>query len=60
MKKNFSDAKTVSISKASTVSRIIKNLTAGKTYWVRIRSWKKVGTKTYQSAWSKGVSVKVK
>ena len=33
---------------------------AGKKYYVRIRTWKKVKGETYYSAWSKAKSVKVK
>ena len=56
----FSSAKTVTISKNTTVSKAISKLTSKKTYYVRIRTYKKVGTKAYYSAWSKAKSVKVK
>ena len=38
--------------KASTVSGKIKGLKAGKTYYVRIRTYKKVGKELYYSTWS--------
>ena len=60
MKSSFAGAKTVKIKKNATVSATIKKLKTGKTYYVRLRSYKTVGKKTYYSAWSKGKSVKVK
>ncbi len=60
MKSNFAGAKTVKIKKNSTVSATIKKLKTGKTYYVRLRSYKTVGKKIYYSAWSKGKGVKVK
>ncbi len=46
-----SKTKTVTISKASTTSKTISGLKKGKTYYVRIRTYKTVGGKTY-SSWS--------
>ena len=60
LKKDFSAEKTVTIKKAKTVSRTIKGLKAGKTYYVRIRTYKTVGKQTYYSAWSKAKAVKTK
>ena len=60
LKSSFAGAKTVSIKKNATVSATIKKLKTGKTYYVRLRSYKTVGKKTYRSAWSKGKGVKVK
>lgn len=60
LKKSFSDAKKVNISKASIVNGTIKNLKKGKTYYVRIRAFKKVGKTTYWSAWSEAKKAKVK
>ena len=45
--------KTVTVGKASAVSRTLSGLKSGKKYYVRIRSCKTVGDKTYSSAWSK-------
>ena len=60
LKKNFKGAKKVTVSKAKTTSTTLKKLKSGKTYYVRIRSYKKVSGKTYYSAWSKALSKKVK
>lgn len=60
LKKNFSGAKKVDISKASIVNGTIKNLKKGKTYYVRIRAFKKIGKTTYWSAWSPAKKAKVK
>ena len=60
LKKSFAGAKKAKISKTATVRRTLKGLKAGKTYYIRIRAWKKVGGKTYYSAWSGVKSAKVK
>ena len=60
LKKNFAGAKTIAIKKAATVKTVLKNLTTGKTYYVRIRAYKTVNGKKYYSAWSKAMSAKVK
>ena len=60
LKKSFSGAKKATVSKASTVKGTIKNLKKGKTYYVRIRAFKKVGKTTYWSAWSTAKKAKVK
>ena len=52
--------KTVYISKNSTVKATLSKLTKGKTYYVRIASYKKSGSTKIYSAWSKVKSVKVK
>ena len=59
-KKDFSSKKTVTITKASTVSKVLKSLKSGKSYYVRIRGYKKVGGKAYVSAWSSVLKKKVK
>lgn len=51
--------KTVNITKAATVSKVIAGLAKGKTYYVRIRTFKKAGKAKYWSAWSTAKSVKV-
>lgn len=58
--KRFKKAKTVNISKSSTTSKTIKKLKSKKKYFVRIRTYKTVSGKTYQSAWSKAKSKKTK
>ncbi len=60
LKKSFTSSTKVKIAKAATVSRVLKNLKAGKTYYVRIRGYKLVGGKAYVSPWSKALSKKVK
>lgn len=51
--------KSVSINSASTVSKVIGSLTKGKTYYLRIRTFKTVGSTKYFSAWSAVKSVKI-
>lgn len=58
-KSTFSSKKTVTISKASTTLKTVKGLTAPKTYYVRIRTYKTVNGKIYYSSWSKKVKVKI-
>ena len=58
--KNFKSAKSVDVAKAGTVSKTISKLAKNQTYYVRIRSYKTFGGKTYYSAWSARKSVKVK
>jgi len=60
MKKNFSSARKVTVSKAATLKKALKNLKKGKIYYVRIRAWKKNSGYTYWSAWSGAKKAKVK
>ena len=60
LKSKFKGAQTVTIGKTKTVSKKIKKLKAKKTYYVRIRTYKKVGGKTYYSDWSTVKKVKTK
>lgn len=60
LKKNFSGAKKKNVTKAATTRAILKGLKTGKTYYVRIRTYKKVGKKVYYSAWSAAKAAKVK
>lgn len=55
----FSGAVTVT-AKSSETAKTIKKLKGGKTYYVRIRSYKKVSGKKYYSEWSKVKKVTVK
>lgn len=41
-------------------SKSIKKLSSKKKYTVKVRAYKKVGSKTYYGSWSKGKTVKVK
>ena len=49
----------VNVKGASTVSKVIGSLTKGKTYYVRIRTYKTVSSKNYWSAWSPKKSVRI-
>lgn len=60
LNRDFASSKKVTISKNSTVSKTIKNLKKGKKYYVRLRSFRKVGSKKYYPSWSAKKSVKVK
>ncbi len=60
LKKDFSDAKTVTIAKTATVKKVLSKLESGKTYYVRIRGYKKVSGQIYVSAWSKKLKAKIK
>ena len=61
MKKNFkSSVKNITIKKNKTTSTVLKKLKKKKTYYVRVRTYKKLGKKTYYSKWSNIKSVKIK
>ena len=60
LKKSFEGGKKVTVSKSSTIKATLKSLKAGKTYYVRNRTYKKVGKTTYWSAWSAAKQAKVK
>ena len=60
LKKDFKGAKKIKLKGAKNDEYEIKKLTAKKTYYVRIRAWKKAKGKMYYSAWSKTMSKKVK
>ena len=57
--KSFKNAKSVSVSSKKT-SAVIKNLKKGRNYYVKIRSYKKIGGKKYYSVYSKVKIVKTK
>ncbi len=59
-KKNFSGAKTTKVSGAYKSSCRVKKLKSNKTYYVKIRAFKKVGNKIYRGAYSAKKKVKVK
>lgn len=52
--------KSVTIKSYKTTSKNITKLKAKKKYYVRVRSYKKVGKTTYYSGWSKAKTVKTK
>lgn len=56
----FKGAKTVTIKKASTTNTTVKKLAKGKGYYVRVRTYQKVGSKTYYSTWSASKNVTIK
>ena len=60
LKSNFKGAKTVTISKNATISRVIKSLKKGKKYFVRVRTYKTVNGKKYLSHWSAVKTVTIK
>lgn len=51
--------KTAKVSGATKVSKTISSLKKGKTYYVRIRTYKTVSGKIYYSAWSSAKKVKI-
>ncbi len=55
--KSFSGAKAL---KVTGTFKTIKSLKAKKTYYVRVRTYKKVGSKVYYSAWSAAKKAKTK
>lgn len=57
---NFSSAKTVTVSNASTVSKTVSGLTKKKKYYVRVRTYKTVKSTRYYSAWSSKKAVTTK
>lgn len=58
--RKFTGAKKVTVSKAAAVKTTISKLTSGKTYYVRIRAYKKSGSATIYGAYSSVKQVKVK
>ena len=60
-KKKFNNSvKTKKVTGAGKKSVTVKKLKAGKLYYVRIRTWKKAGSKIYYSKWSKVKKIKTK
>lgn len=60
LKSNFASAKTVTVTKNSTVKTTIKKLAAKKKYYVRIRTYKTVGKTKYYSSWSAAKNITTK
>lgn len=52
--------KTATIRKNQMTSKKIKNLKAKKQYYIRVRTYKKIGKATYYSKWSKAKAVKTR
>lgn len=59
-KKNFSKAKTIQVKGTNKLSYTIKKLKSGKTYYVKIRAYRKVGNKVYRGAYSVKKTVTVR
>lgn len=58
--KQFKGAKKTTVKKGKTVTKTLTKLKKGKTYYVKVRAYKKVGKKTQYSAWSNVKKVKIK
>lgn len=58
--KKFSKAKTVNVKGSSTVTKKITKLSAKKTYYVRVRSYKTVNGKKVYGQWSAAKQIKTK
>lgn len=58
LKKNMKGAKMVTLNKNTKLLTTIKNLKAGKKYYVQVRTYRTVEKKKYYSGWSKVVSEK--
>ncbi len=53
LNKTFTSGKeTITLSNPKTVQKMIDDLTTGKTYYIRIRTYKTVSKKNYYSSWS--------
>ena len=59
-KQNFKSQKKILVQGGSKVSYTINNLTSKKTYFVRIRSYRRVNGKNSYGKWSKTYKVKIK
>lgn len=60
LKDDFSNSHKKNIKKAKITSKTIKNLKSGNHYFIRIRTFKRSGGKTYFSRWSNTMVKKVK
>lgn len=58
--KTFKGAKTYTVASYKTYTKLIKKLTKNKTYYIRVRDYKKASGKTFYSSWSSTKSVKIK
>jgi hypothetical protein len=58
--KNFKGAKKVTAKGYGRTSKTIKKLRSGKRYYVRVRTYAKVGRTTYFSSWSTSKSVRAR
>lgn len=60
LKESFKNAEKVTVSKAETTITVLEGLKEKKTYYVRIRGFKKIKGKDYYSEWSKTLNKKTK
>lgn len=58
--KQFKNSRIARVKSGKQTSKTLKNLKSGKTYYFRVRSYKKVGKTTYKSAWSNKKKVRIK
>lgn len=59
LKSSFAGAKTVTATKNTIVTKSIANLKKGSVYYVRVRTYKTVGSTKYYSAWSAAKKVTI-
>ena len=60
MKRNFKKSRKIIIKKKNITSKKISGLKRKKRYYIRIRTFKNTGKKTYYSKWSNIKKVKTK
>ena len=60
LKSSFRNPKSFKVKGYDNVKRVIRNLRSKTRYYVRIRTYKTVGSRTYYSKWSPAKSVKTK
>ena len=56
---SFKNNKTVTVQGGQSPSRVVKGLTKGKTYYIKVRAYKNVGDQRYYSAWSSQKKIKL-
>ena len=56
---SMTGAKDININNKDTLSKTVTGLSKGKTYYVRIQTFRKVSGKTYWSSWSKAKQIKI-
>ena len=56
---SMTGAKDIMVNNKDTLSKTVTGLNKGKTYYVRIQTFRKVSGKTYWSSWSKAKQIKI-
>ena len=56
---NMTGAKDIMVNNKDTLTKTVTGLSKGKTYYVRIQTFRKVSGKTYWSSWSKAKQIKI-